>query len=79
MKLDEPQTTYGFETVTFGDKPAAAICAAAMKEVADVYSYIDPDVAEKIKNDAYVDDIVTGAETRERIDEMIGSMTEILS
>ena len=79
MNRDEEFKTYGFTRVTFGDKPAAAVCAAALQLTAETYSYIDEDAATKIREDSYVDDIVTGAETRKRIEELKESLTEILS
>ena len=78
MKTDEPPKTYGFERVTFGDRPAGAICAAAIQQTADLYSHIDKDAAEKIKDDSYCDDIVTGDQTRERIDELKALMSYII-
>ena len=79
MEVDRPPTTYGFDRVTFGNKPAGAVCSSAVHLVADTYSDIDEDVAMKIKRDGYVDDIATGAETMERIDEMETNIGTILS
>ena len=79
MEVDRPPTIYGFNRVTFGDKPAGAICAAAVQLTADTYSHIDKDAAMKIKRDGYVDDIATGAETMERIDEIEKNISKILS
>ena len=78
MNLDQEPVTYGFVKVTFGDRPAGAICAAALRETAEVYSHIDEDAAEKIKDDSYCDDVVTGDDTRERIDELKESIPEII-
>ena len=78
MQVDKPPKTYGFETVTFGDKPAGAICSAAIQVTAETYSDIDEDAAMKIKRDAYVDDIATGAETTDRIEEMKTGISTIL-
>ena len=78
MQVDQPPRTYGFERVTFGDKPAGAICAAAIKMTAETYSYVDEDAAMKMQRDAYVDGIATGAETNERIEEMKTGITTIL-
>ena len=78
MNLDQEPVTYGFVKVTFGDRPAGAICAAALRETAEVYSHIDEDAAEKIKDDSYCDDVVTGDDTRERINELKESIPEII-
>ena len=78
MEVDQPPRTYGFERVTFGDKPAGAICAAAVHLIADTYSHIDEDAAMKIKRDGYMDDITTGADTKARISEMETNIGTIL-
>ena len=39
--------------------------SVAIRETADLYSYIDEIAAQKIKEDMYVDDMVTGGDTRE--------------
>lgn len=79
MNLNEEPATYGFAKVTFGDRPAGAICSVALKETAETYKYIDQDAAEKIQDDSYCDDVVTGDETRERINELKESIPEITS
>ena len=79
MKTDSEPKTYGFSRPTFGDKPAGAVCAAAVALTAETYSYIDEDAAQKIKEDSFVDDIVTGDDKRQRVEELKESFTEILS
>ena len=71
--------TYGIQRVMFGDKPAAAISSAAIQETADLYKHIDEESAEKIKRDTYVDDITTGADSKEDTAKLKENMTEILS
>ena len=71
--------TYGPTRVMFGDKPAAAITAEAIKETANIYRYIDEDSAEKIENETYVDDMASGANTIEDIKRMKEKIPEILS
>ena len=70
MNLNEEPSTYGFAKVTFGDRPAGAICSVALKETAEIYKHLDKDAAQKVKDDSYCDDVVTGDEKRQRIDEM---------
>ena len=79
MKLDQPPKTYGFERVTFGDKPAAAITAVAIQETAKIYSHIDSEATKRIEEDVYADDMATGAESREEIKSLKKSIPEILS
>ena len=52
--------TYGFNTVSFGDRPAAAFLEIAIRRTADMNQHIDMLAATRIKNDRYVDDLSTG-------------------
>ena len=79
MNLEEEFTTYGTQTMTFGDKPAAAIAATAMRKTAEIFQHIDENAANKIKEDKYVDDIATGDATREKIEKLKAGITNILS
>ena len=63
--------------VTFGDKPA--ISSVAIQGTADIYKYIDEEAADKIKNDVYVDDIVTGDKSRGKIEAHKCSISNILA
>ena len=78
MDLESEVKTYGSETLAFGDKPAAAISATALKETAELYKHIDNEAATKIKEDMYVDDIATGADTIEEASELKKNITAIL-
>ena len=51
---------FAFCTVSFGDKPAAALLEIAIKRVAELNKEIDPAAASRILNDRYVDDFATG-------------------
>ena len=79
MDVDIKPRTYGMETVMFGDKPAAAICATAISQTAEKHEYIDPVAAEKIKRDMYVDDITSGDKDVEKTTRLKENMTEILA
>ena len=78
MNKKVPPKIYGFERVTFGDRPAAAIAAIAISETAKLYSHIDPVAAKKIEEDIYVDDLATGAETKAEIEALKKSIITIL-
>ena len=78
MNLNEEPSTYGFAKVTFGDRPAGAICSVALKETAEIYKHLDKDAAQKVKDDSYCDDVVTGDDKRQRIDEMKVTIPEII-
>ena len=70
---------YKTSTVNFGDKPAGCVALTAVRETADLYKTIDEEAAEKLKNDNYVDDVASGAETRERAEEISKNMEVIVS
>ena len=59
-KVDEEWRHFVYETVSFGDKPAGVYLDIVINQAADRFHSIDPEAAEKIKNDRYVDDIATG-------------------
>ena len=56
---------FGFKTVSFGDKPAAAFLEIAIRRTAQANGSIDRLAAEKIANDRYVDDLATGGSPSE--------------
>ena len=78
MDLNVSPKIYGTETVQFGDVPATAITTTAINDTSDVYEYIDPVAADKIKNDSYVDDFATGDETKEATINLVNNITTIL-
>ena len=78
MKREESPKTYGIETVTFGDKPAACISSIALRETAETYKYLDEETAEKIQHDVYVDDIATGDENKEKVEKHKENIKRIL-
>ena len=70
---------FGIETVNFGDKPAAAIATIAVRKTAETYFDMNPEAAEKIINDSYVDDIATGVDKIEDVEPLKEAIQEILS
>jgi hypothetical protein len=79
MNTDAEMKTYGTETVMFGDKPAAAIAAIALKQTAELYKHLDENAAAKIQNDMYMDDCATGESNMERVQKLKQSIKEILA
>ena len=57
---DKPWRVFGFCTVSFGDRPAAAFLEIAIRRTAEMNKHIDPQAAYRIVNDRYVDDFATG-------------------
>ena len=56
---------FGFQTVSFGDRPAAAFLEIALRRTAENHQFIDPLAATRISNDRYVDDLATGGSKSE--------------
>ena len=55
--LDSNWKVFAFPTVSFGDKPAAALLEIAVKKVAELNSNIDPVASNRIINDRCVDGV----------------------
>jgi hypothetical protein len=68
-------TVFAFQTVSFGDKPAAALLEIAIRKVALLNEDIDPAAASRIVNDRYVDDLTSGG-TSEEVSRFIGQEHE---
>ena len=68
---------YKTRCVNFGDKPAGAVALTAMRNTADLYRSIDEEAADKLRDDSYVDDTSSGADTRERAVELSMNMEKI--
>ena len=52
--------TFAFQTVSFGDKPAATLLEIALKKNAEIHREMDPEASDRILRDRYVDDIASG-------------------
>ena len=70
---------YGPTRVMFGDRPAAAITSVCIQETAKTYKHIDEKAAEMIIEDMYVDDLASGADTPEEIEQRKKGIVEIFS
>ena len=68
---DEPWMDFAFDCVAFGDCPAANCLEIGRDMTAEAGRGIDPIAADKIINDSYVDDGVTGG-TRAEVERMKG-------
>ena len=69
---EDEWTMYAFDRMTFGDVPASIILELTKKLAATKYRDIDPEAADRIVEDTYMDDTPTGAETQEEVDRMVG-------
>ena len=72
---DSEWEDYAFDVVHFGDCCAATQLEVGKDLTADAGESIDPEAAQRIKEDTYVDDGVTGG-TPEQVSRFIGSKTE---
>ena len=68
---DDDWEDFAFDCVAFGDSPAANCLEIGRNMTADAGYEIDPVAAEKIKNDSYVDDNVSGG-SKEEVERMKG-------
>ena len=66
-------------TVNFGDRPAGAVATAALRSTADKFGAQYPEAATKLKEDVYLDDILSGGNTEEHVKKLVGNMSEITS
>ena len=57
---NRPPDVYGFNVVTFGDRPAGCIAVSALKSTADLFSSVSEKAAHVLKEDSYMDDVVSG-------------------
>ena len=69
-----PPEVYNFNTIQFGDRPAGCIATTSLRNTAIMNQSLDPEAAQSIVEDSYVDDIVTGAEN---MDEVKGKIKNI--
>lgn len=74
---DKQPDVYVTTTVNFGDRPAGCISLTALRMTADLYKDLDPEAAEKLKKDNYVDDLLSGAENKEKALYISEKMEEI--
>ena len=79
LEKTENVKTYGIETVTFGDRPAAAIATVAIQNTANVFGHLNQKAAEKIMKDSCVDDIVTEEEDVESMISLTNGIEQILA
>ena len=68
---DSEWEDYAFDVVHFGDRCAACQLEVAKDLIADEFEEIDPEAAQRIKDDTYVDDGVTGG-NKLQVDRFIG-------
>ena len=68
---DEEWQDYAIDRVHFGDQPAACQLEVSKKKVAEIGRYIDPEAADKLVKDTYVDDGPSGG-SKEAVQRMVG-------
>ena len=69
---------YVITSVSFGDKPAAAISALALKKTAEMSKEEYPEASETILKNSYVDDIISSFDNHEIADKQTDQIEEIL-
>jgi hypothetical protein len=77
-ELTEPVRTYTLTTLTYRTKPASFIATRCLKEMADINASKFPKACEIIKNDFYMDDLLTGADSITELVRLREDITHIL-
>ena len=72
-----PPKIYKTTSVNFGDKQAGCVAQCALRSTAEIYQSIDVVSAEKIKEDTYVDDTISGEKDRETAIKVSANMDKI--
>ena len=71
-KSNEKWRIFAFRTISFGDRPAASILEIVIKRTAKLFGSIDPEAAQKIISDRYVDDFASGG-FKHQVDRFVGN------
>ena len=74
-KTDEKWRHWGFQTVSFGDKPAGVFLDIVLRKIAMQFGSIDPPTAIKLNTDRFVDDVTSGG-SLEEVNRMAGSCVD---
>ncbi|XP_043502762.1 uncharacterized protein LOC122524512 [Polistes fuscatus] len=72
--FDEPIKTYRLSTVTYGTKSASFLAIRSLHFLADSYKTTHPVAAHALKNDFYVDNLVTGSNSIEGAQVLLDQM-----
>lgn len=76
---DKPLDTYRLRTVTYGEKRASFLATQCIKILANEVEIQNSMIAEVLRRDFYVDDLLTGADTLEECEHMQIEITNILA
>ena len=76
---DRKPDIYVMTSLSFGDRPAAAIAAVALRKTAEIGEDQFPDASVTIKKNSYVDDIIDSFDTNEKATEMINQIDNVLT
>ena len=74
---ENPADVYHFNTVTFGDRPAGCCSTSSFRNTAKMNQEIDHHASETMLEDSYVDDVVSGDETMEKVEVTMKNMEKI--
>ncbi|VEN44957.1 unnamed protein product [Callosobruchus maculatus] len=74
---DKPLETYELQTVTYGTAAASFLATRCLYELAEEVSSVEPSVAQILKHDMYVDDVLTGCNSAETAKDMSAKLIKI--
>ena len=75
--IEREPDIYAFQVVTFGDRPAGCIAAAALHETATMFDQMSPEAAQILREDSYMDDVVSGADSLDEANRLVSMIQEI--
>ncbi|XP_025829218.1 uncharacterized protein LOC112904129 [Agrilus planipennis] len=70
---------FRLNTLTYGTASASYLSTRCIKELANIYADSNPKVSATIYKDFYVDDLVTGGQTVEEVQQIKSEITDILN
>ncbi|XP_074099940.1 uncharacterized protein LOC141528017 [Cotesia typhae] len=76
-KPTEPICTFTLNTVTYGSSPGSHLAIRSLHQLADDEGHAYPLAAVVLKSDFYVDDVLSGAETRQDAETLRDQLKEI--
>ena len=79
MDTSREPDTYIIQTVSFGDKPAGTIATVALRKTADMSQKKQPEAAEIVKNNSYMDDILDSVSGVEKARQSTEEITAVVS
>ena len=79
LETDKPPDVYKMNVLTFGDKPAPAMAQIALQKTAEEGEIINPEAAQTIKENTYIDDILDSVNNVDKAKKLTNDIDIILA